>query len=213
MELSELSLFKGIGEKECYQLMSCLEARIANFRHGEILAPLNSAGKIGVVCEGIVRLVRTDRDGNEALLEVLAEDSVFGEATALLGATSEGLYAIAEEAATVLFVNYANLTKRCKNLCTCHAQLLENLLRLSALKTMSLCERITVITNRSIRGKLMCYFQMMSAKQKSKTVLLPFGFSDLAEYLCVDRSAMTRELSKIKREGIIRIVKRKVTLL
>jgi CRP-like cAMP-binding protein len=214
MELSELSLFRGASERECYQIMSCLGARIASYHGGDVILSLGDAnGRVGVVREGCAQLIRTDRDGNKALLEVLPEDSIFGATLAFSGTSGENQYVVAQTSCVVIFIPYAQFAKRCKNACMHHAQMLENLLRLISTKSLSLSERIEVITNRGIRAKLLYFFEMTAAKKQSKTFPLPFGFSALAEFLCVDRSAMTRELSRMKREGLVEIYKKTVTLL
>ena len=119
---------------------------------------------------------------------------------------------VAETACRVWFMAADQVTKRCEKACAHHTQVVENMFQLVAEKATSLYERVEVLSRRSIRDKLMCYFSLMAAKNRSGEFLLPFSLSALADYISTDRSAMMRELKKMRQEELVDVHGRKVLL-
>lgn len=214
MELHELFLFGGIEPSECTRMMDCLAAQEISFCSGDVILDFSqNKNAVGIVRHGEAMMFRVDTNGNRTLLEPLPENSIFGETLAFSGTMGDSLFVACEKDCSIIFIDYGHITKRCANVCACHTMLLQNMFRLISTKTLSLSERIEVITNRSIRDKLLCYFQILSARMQSNTFQLPFSISALAEYICADRSAMSRELSKMKQDGLIEMRHRTVTLI
>ena len=113
----------------------------------------------------------------------------------------------------VLFIDYPHMLKRCEHACGHHSVLVQNMLRLMNDKAQALSQRVDVLSRRSIREKLLCYFRQLSKKAGSNTFVLPFSLSTLADYIATDRSAMMRELKRLREEGIVRSDGRQFTLL
>ncbi len=208
--LSETELFRGIAPEKIEALSRCLQMREGEFAPGERIAFYDGRTEhIGLVLEGSVLLTRAEYDGRNTVLEYLGEGSVFGEALAL-GARGGEVGVYAEERAKVLFLDFDHLVKRCANACQHHSLLVEKMLRLTARKIGALSSRVEVLASRSIREKLLRYFRQLALEAGSNAFELPFSMSCLADYLCTDRSAMTRELAVMKREGILTVDRRKV---
>ena len=112
---------------------------------------------------------------------------------------------VAAETAEILFLNVAKILKVCTNACTFHSKLIRNLLTLAAQKNLNLSQRIFHTTPKSIRGRLLSYLSWQAVKQGTREFDIPFNRQQLADYLGVDRSAMSAELGKMKREGIIQV--------
>ena len=110
----------------------------------------------------------------------------------------------------VVFLPQERLTSPCGKACACHKQLLENLLGLMSQKAFDLSERVEVLSCRTIREKLLCYFRICAGQNQSLSFTLPFSLSDLADYICSDRSAMMRELKRLREEGFLEISGRNV---
>ncbi len=142
----------------------------------------------------------------------MEEGDIFGQLF-YFHATRNNITVEATSNCTIRFINYEHLIKRCKNACTHHSQLVSNVLQMVQEKTQRICEHLEVLSQRSTRERLLSYFGILSAQKGSNTFELPFTISNLADYLSVDRSAMSRELGKMKDEGLIQMDKRKVTLL
>ena len=113
----------------------------------------------------------------------------------------------------VLFIDYPHIMKRCENACTDHSILVQNMLQMMLEKAQALSERVDVLSRRTIREKLLCYFRQMAEKAGGESFTLPFSLSTLADYIATDRSAMMRELKRLREEGLVRSDGRRFTLL
>ena len=203
MQTVRSQLFEGITNEECARMFQCFGAREAGYEAGALISEFDGEqNAVGVLLSGSADLVRLDADGNRTILETLEEGGVFGEVLAFSGAGGR-----------VLYLDYDQITKRCENACLHHSILVQNLFRLLSTKTLRLSERVEVLSRRSIREKLLCYFEQLARREKSDTVTLPFSLSALAEYISADRSAMMRELKKLKEEGVVQTENRRVTIL
>ncbi|MFR3920744.1 MAG: Crp/Fnr family transcriptional regulator [Dysosmobacter welbionis] len=119
---------------------------------------------------------------------------------------------MARTACDILFIDNSCIFKRCENACTHHSTLVYNMMNLLSNKTRSLSERVDVLSRRSIREKLLCYFRQQTEKSGEDVFTLPFSLSVLADYIATDRSAMMRELRHLKEEGVLRSEGRRITL-
>ena len=124
----------------------------------------------------------------------------------------DSLEVVCRTACDVVFIDYPHILKRCERACTHHSLLVQNMLRLISDKAQALSERVDVLSRRSIREKLLCYFNQLAEKEGSRTFQLPFSLSMLADYIATDRSAMMRELKRLKEEGVLRSEGRRITL-
>ena len=196
-------IFAGIDEKDLAEMLDCFQMREEKFGAGEtILRYGKSPVQIGVLMEGEAQLVRYDYDGNCAILERLEQNSVFGELFSL-PLFDDDLQVRCEKDCRVLFLNYQNVVTRCGKGCRRHDRFLANMLTLISRKVQFLSARLEVLSQRSIRGKILRYFELLSRRAGSKKITIPFSMSGLADYLCVDRSAMLREMKKLREEKLL----------
>ena len=213
-ELEQSPLFSGISHEEYLLMFDCFQARQKSFRPEDLAydfsAPGNSA--VGIIERGTASPIRLDREGTSPALEELGPGGVFGRNLAFAVSGGDSLEVICRTDCDVLFIDYSHILKRCERACTHHSILVQNMLRLIADKAQNLSERVDVLSRRSIREKLLCYFQQLSDRAGSATFTLPFSLSVLADYIATDRSAMMRELKKLREEGVIRSEGRKITL-
>ena len=121
-------------------------------------------------------------------------------------------YLVATSDCDVLFMEYNGIIKRCKKACPFHSILVDNVFKLMSNKIMDNNEKIEVLMNKTIREKLRTYFSLMSKKRGKKSFHLPFSYTDLADYLSIDRSAMMREIKNLKDDGIITVDNKKITI-
>lgn len=213
MQFNEINLFKGISDDDVMRMVSCFGARIKNFKEGELVCDYSDTGdEIGVMLDGGAVMMRTDENGEVAVMELFAEGDIFGEALAFSNEAGDSVKVIAERAAKVMFIKYGQITKRCEKACEHHSRLVSNMFGLIAKKTLSLSRRIEILSKKTTREKLMCYFQILS-KRYGKEFYLPMSVTRLAAYICADRSAMTRELSRMQADGLISLDKRKIKIL
>lgn len=214
MRLTETKLFQGIGEKSIEEMSKCLSLREKRYGPQERIARYEGrAESLGLLLEGEARLVRSDYDGRLSVLEDLREGDVFGETLAFGARTGSEVCVYAQGACRVVFLDFAHLTRRCPKACRHHSALVENMLLLVSEKANRLSERVDVLSGRSIRERLLNYFRLEANAAGGDQFTMPFSLTDLAEYLCVDRSAMSRELKTMREQGILEIDRKKVTLL
>ena len=211
--LSKNALFQNVSAESIERMIPCFEMKKRSFSEKDIIP--TSEGTKQYVClllEGAVSVSRISIDGSLDLLEYLEDTGVFGDAFAFSNQEDEFI-SVCEKDCSVLFIEKSQITKRCSNACQHHTQVVENMLQLMGNKVVHLTEKVDILSHRSIRGKLMSYFRIQSTKQGALTFELPFSLLKLANYLCIDRSAMMRELKKMKDEEVIELDGRMVTLL
>lgn len=213
--LSQLPLFQGMEESEYLQMIACLQSNPRTFHAGETAYTYGSGDgqTLGLVQEGQAVLVKIDARGSRTILERLGPGGIFGEGVAFASLPCDSVTLVCETACTVLFLPRAKLAAPCAKACGCHHQLLENLLGLLSHKAFALSERVEVLSCRSIRVKLLCTFRICAFEAQSLRFTLPFSLSALADYICADRSAMMRELKKLKEEGVVETTGRQIAFL
>ena len=206
-------LFAHVSADSIEKMTCCFSMQKRAYREKEVIATYTDTENfIGLLLQGTVSVNRISADGSLDMLEYLEGTGVFGASFAFSNREDEFLV-ICERDCAVLFVEKSQLTKRCSNACQHHTQVVENLMQLMAEKVMHLTEKVDILSHRSIRGKLMCYFRIQATKQGELTFQLPMSLLKLANYLCIDRSAMMREIKKMKEEEIVTINGKEVTLL
>ncbi len=209
MKLNSTSLFKNISDEDCVKMWKCFDIVEKNFSSGEVLYDFNTnASYIGILIDGRAEVVRLDINGMRTILETLENGSIFGSLFSYYSADEDSVNIVCSKDCRVIFIHKEHITKRCKNTCACHTMVVENLLSFVSAKTVYLSARIEILSRRSIRKKLLCYFKYCS-KGDDKSFEIPFSLSSLADYIGADRSAMMRELKKMREEGVLTINKRK----
>lgn len=191
----------------------CIKVQIKKFQKGEIITTyLVNRNQFCFLLEGNADLIRYESNGTQSIIEHFSDNAIFGEVFYSLTTNNE-LFVLAKKDCKVLFFPYENFNKKCKKNCKFHEKIVNFLPDLILQKSIGLNTRIEVLSQRTIRDKLLKYFNIMSARSLNKTFYLPFSLTDLADYLSIDRSAMMRELKAIQEDKIIEKEKNKITLL
>ena len=213
-ELEKSPLFQDISYEEYRRMLVCFQAVQKSYRPEELIYDFGSPERnaVGIVERGEASLVRIDEDGVATVLEDLGTGGVFGKNLAFSGSGEDSLEVVCRTACDVLFIDYPHILKRCENACSHHSILVQNMLRLMADKAQSLSERVDVLSRRSIREKLLCCFRHLASREGGDSFTLPFSLSMLADYIATDRSAMMRELKRLREEGVICSDGRRFTL-
>ena len=213
MEYSKLNIFHDIKDDEVEAMIQCFQMRRCRFQPGQTICSYGeNAGELGVLIQGTAELVRLDQEGIRTILERLETGGVFGETLAFTPSLGDCVEVVSTGCAEVLFMEYAHIMKRCEKACAHHSKLVQNMFRLVAEQTRRLSQRVEVLSRRSIRDKLMCWFQLRRLAAGADSFTLPFTLSALADYISADRSAMMRELKRMKEEGLVEMDGRRVTL-
>jgi CRP-like cAMP-binding protein len=213
-ELKKSPLFQDISYESYLAMYDCFHAVSKPFQTGEVIYDFCSGSDaVGILERGEASLLRVDSKGVETSLEELGQGGVFGRTLAFAGNCADSIQVVSRTPCEVLFIDYAHILKRCEKACTHHSLLVQNMLRLMAEKAQTLSERVDVLSRRSIRDKLLCYFDQLSEKAGSRTFALPLSLTRLADYIAADRSAMMRELKHLREEKMITGSGREITLL
>ena len=211
--MEQFPLFRNITAEQWQDMQRCFGVVERSYRPDDVIYDFGDGGnRIGIVLSGSAVVERIDAQGNRAILEHLTPGGVFGEMLMFANVHGDSIRVLCEQPGRVCFMPYQALTKRCENACDHHSRLVENMFTLVADKATTLSERVEVLSRRSIRDKLLCYFAMQSAKGRGAAFTLPFTLSALADYISADRSAMMRELKKMRAEGIVEVKGRQVRL-
>ena len=175
-----------------------------------ILSSVKNDDIVCLVISGHIQVIKNDANGNKTIIEDLKEDDIFGSISANI--SSNDYEIITKEESTVIVVELDNIFSYSGKEEYYHI-FIKNLLQVLYQKIKEFNNRIEILTNKTIRDKLLTYFQIMTKNNNNKIVYLPFNFSDLADYLAINRSAMSREMKLMKEEGLIEVKGKKIKLL
>lgn len=209
----KLSAFYGLSEENKAKLMSCMEAETKKYKASEILLNFSERlSGVAIITKGKAHLSCIDMEGNERILEYYEENDVFGEMF-YMPVKSMVYYVTADKDCEIIFINYANIIKRCENACIYHTQLVNNLFRILAERIKQYNLHISLLGQKTLRKKLTAYLEYRSELSGSSTFTIPMSVSELASYLCCDRSALMREITNMKKDNIIASKGRKFKIL
>ena len=206
MKRPECVLFDGLADEEYEQLLKNINPREKKIQRGDLVYRYESdENELVILCDGVASIVKNDINGNKILLERLVKGSIFGNSISYGKRTDDDISVVAETECRTITFRFDDLVRRCDGECEFRHKLLVNAINVMGQKTAAIGERTEVIGNRSIRDKLLCYFRLICRKAGGNRAKLEMNLTSLAEYVCADRSAMMRELKKLKDEGIVRI--------
>ena len=202
--LSQCPLFAGISRQELGQMLRCLGGKITGIAKGNpVFLEGAPAEFVGVVLDGKVQILRTDYYGNRSVLTVVSPGGLFGEAFACAGVETLPVSAIALQTCTVLLLDCKRVLTGCSNACPFHSRLVRNLLQGIAQKNLILTRKIQCMSQKTTQEKLMEFLLEQAKQQGSAEFVIPYDRQALADYLGVERSAMSAEISKLKKAGRI----------
>lgn len=203
--LEQAELFAGCSRKEIGTMLDCLSPRLRQYRREDtVYSSGERVQAVGLVLRGAVRLEKEDAWGNRSILGLRQTGDCFGAVFACLENEPLGHRVAAAEAETeVLFLELARLIHTCPNSCSHHDRLIRNYLYLLARDALQLTRKLEHTSQRTTRGKLLSYLSEQSQLAGSRYFTIPLNRQELADYLAVDRSAMSAELSRLRREGYL----------
>lgn len=202
--LSQCPLFAGISRQDMGRMLSCLDGKITGIAKGDpVFLEGDPAAFVGVVLSGRIQILRTDYYGNRSVLTVVCPGGLFAEAFACAGVETLPVSAIALQNSTVLLLNCKRVLTGCSNACPFHSRMVRNLLQGIARKNLVLSQKIRCMSQKTTQEKLMEFLLEQAKQQGSPEFVIPFDRQALADYLGVERSAMSAEISKLKKAGRI----------
>ena len=207
-----ISLFKDITPDNKSKLLKLLETSNFTYQKGVNIAYLfKDKESIGLVIDGSLDIVRIDYNGTRTIIETIYEDEILG--TSLTSLLSNDYEIITREDTKILWLDYKVILSINDTKYSYYNQFIKNLLMIALEKNTLKNERIEILTQKTIRNKLLEYFRIEALKNRSKIIYLKSTWQDLADYLAIDRCAMTRELKNLKEEGFISVKGRVITII
>lgn len=201
--ISKTALFRGCTEEDIRNMAERLDFRTVSYRKGDVIFATGSmVTEIGLVLSGSVRIEHTDLWGDKSILNITPAGGVFAESYACIPDEPMLVDAVANEDGDILFINVPRLFSP-GPLWGSQNRLIQNLLMISAEKNLQLSRRSLHTSPKTIRGRLFSYFSQQVSAQGSNRITIPFDRQQLADYLNLDRSALSKELGKMKKDGLI----------
>lgn len=202
--LKRTKLFAGVGDDEISAMLSCLGARLYNHKKGEyVLRQGEHLSDIIVLVEGNLHIQKDDYWGNRSILGQVAVGEMFGEAYVAPESGALLNDVVATENSTVIFFDVRKIITTCSSGCRFHYMIVQNMFFAISDKNRKLVQKLGHMSKRTTREKLISYLSEESKKQNSSNFTIPFNRQQLADFLSVDRSAMSNELCKMRDEGLI----------
>ncbi len=202
--LRNSKLFQGIDEKEITSMLGCLSAVRRNYHKGETVFQRGERiDSVALLLEGSIHIQKEDYWGNLSILNEITEGEIFGEVYACLGSEEILNNAVAVKDSEVLFLDVKRILTMCPSACPFHGRLIRNLLSVMALKNKMLTQKLEHMSKRTTREKILSYLSEQSQRTGSPVFDIPFNRQQMADFLSVDRSAMSAELGRMRDEGIL----------
>lgn len=202
--LKKCPLFDGIDEENLISVLDCLNARVCSYEKNRVILAEGSIAKyFGIVLSGAVEIIKLDYFGNKSIISTVEPSQLFGESFACAELKSVPNNAVAAKDTKVMFIDCKRLTKSCGNACEFHSRIIFNLLKIVARKNLMFNQKIEITSKRTTREKLMTYLSFQAKKSQSNSFYIPYDRQSLADFLEVERSGLSAEISKLKNEGVI----------
>jgi len=205
LSLSGSTLFSEIEYKDLKRIYNCLATREKSFERDSFIFHTGDEVKfVYYILSGSVHIISEDFWGNRSIIETMYSETLFGEAYVFSEMENQLVSVIAAENSVLLEISPSSLFETCTRNCECHSRLIRNVLSIVSKKIVLLTEKTEHIMRRTTREKILSYLSNRAQREKKNAFYIPYSRQQLADYLCVDRSALSHELSKLQAEGVIK---------
>ncbi len=212
--LKKCPLFNQITDGDLLRMLSCLDAKVDFFdKKYTVMAEGNAAKYIGIVLSGSVQIIQVDYYGNRSILSNIGQSQVFAEAFACAEQSTLPVSVIAGEPSEIMLIDSAHILHTCSNNCGFHQQLIFNLMKDLAQKSILFHQKLDIIAKRTTKDKLMAYLMLEARRAGRDSFDIPFDRQELADYLEVDRSGLSAEISRLRAQGVLESHKKHFKLL
>ena len=211
--MRDASIFRNLSDDEIVGMLPCLNAKEQHFKKNEVIyRPGDQVRKIGLVISGAVRIEKIDYWGNRKIISVIEPGQIFGEAYAGMKTIPMEMEVLAAVPSVILFMEVGKILTTCGNSCEFHSKMIRNMVYVLAERNYKLTQKMDHLTQKTTREKLLSYFSEQALESGRSDFDIPLDRQQLADYLSVDRSAMSTALGKMKKDGLIEYRKNHFTL-
>ena len=212
--LQKTKMFAGVKDDDISAVLSCLGARLYHYKKGEyVLRQGEHLSDITVLLEGSLHIQKDDYWGNRSILGQITAGEMFGEAYAAPDSDALQYDVVAVEDSAVIFFDVKRILTTCPSACRFHAAVVQNLFFAISEKNRKLVQKLGHMSKRTTREKLISYLSEEAKRQNRAYFTIPFNRQQLADFLSIDRSAMSNELCKMRDEGLIEFKRNEFRLL
>ncbi len=212
--LKKTQLFAGVKEQEITAMLDCLQARLSTYKKGSyVFRQGEYVSYITILVKGNLHIQKDDYWGHHSILNRIGVGEMFGEAYAVPGSGAILYDVVAIEDSAIVLFDVNKILTVCPSACKFHSMAVKNLFFAISEKNRNLMQKLGHMSHRSTREKLMSYLSEEAKKQNRGSFSIPFNRQQLADFLSVDRSAMSNELCKMRDDGLILFEKNNFTLL
>lgn len=212
--LKQTQLFSGASDEDIIAMLDCMQARLCTYKKGEyIFRQGEHLNNITILVSGRLYIQNNDYWGNNSIISTVGAGEVFGEAYAAPGSGTMLNDVAAVENSAVIFFDIKKMLTVCSSACKFHTAVIQNLFFSISEKNRKLMQKLSHMSKRTTKEKLISYLSEEAKRQNSKTFEISFNRQQLADYLSVDRSAMSNELCKMRDEGLLTFERNRFTLL
>lgn len=202
--LRQCALFWEMKDGEIEEMLACLGARVSAYgKKDTVIGEGEPVQNIGIVLSGRLQVVQVDYFGNRSIVGNLEASDLFGESFACAGVTAMPVNVICGEDSEVMLIDHRRIMYPCSNVCGFHRKLIDNLLKVVAMKNLAFHQKLEIISKRTTREKLMAFLLLQAKIRSSSSFEIPYDRQELADFLGVDRSGLSAEIGKLRKEGIL----------
>lgn len=213
-QLQNNELFNNFNLNDLESILNCLSAKVNYYKKKDLIIQQGThIHYVGIVLSGGIQIIKEDIEGNINILSHLGINDIFAEAFAYADIYECPITVQATENCEIIFIDCKRIIKTCNNACVFHWNLIENMLSMIARKNIMLNQKMEILSKRTTREKLLAFFNTQVQMNHSKKFSIPYNREGLAFYLCVDRSALSRELSNMRDEGLLKFNKNEFEIL
>ncbi|MEE1087031.1 MAG: Crp/Fnr family transcriptional regulator [Schaedlerella sp.] len=203
-EIRRCSLFDDIEDDKLFTMLNCLGATIQHYSKNQtIMEEGRPAKNIGILLNGSIQLVQNDYYGNRSIIASVEPSHLFGESFACVDKVVLPMNIVACDDTDAMLIDCRRMLKSCSNACSFHTQLIYNLMKIVAAKNIMFNQKMAITSKRSTKEKLIAYLLVEAKKNESESFVIPYDRQELADYLGVERSGLSMEISKLKKAGMI----------
>ncbi|KPU44256.1 cAMP receptor protein [Oxobacter pfennigii] len=202
--INKCSLFQDMNPVGLQAMFECMGPRLGKYKKGENLAIEGEKFEgIGIMLSGEAAVTKENAAGNRVIIDIVGPSDMFGEIAAFSAERAWPATVVAQDNCEVLFLPPDKIISECQNLCLCHKNLVNNMLRIISDKALMLNKKVEYLTVKSLRGKISKFLLEQQRTVKSTTFLMPMNRNELADFLNVSRPSLSREMARMMEEGII----------